>query len=47
MSQTQTVYCYETFTMLVENIFKSLIIGMQQAYAKPYGWLEVKESVVP
>ena len=37
--QTQTVYCYKTFTVLDENIFKSLKILMQQGYAKLSGLL--------
>ena len=33
-TQTQTVYCNETFTRIVENIFESFKIKMQQTYAK-------------
>ena len=40
-TQTQTVYCCETFTRIVENIFKSLMIVRQQAYAKHYHLLGI------
>ena len=37
--KTQTVYCHKTFTIKIENVFKSLITVMQQASDKHYGWL--------